>query len=441
MFNTAIQAIVISRLETSQISSISFLAGLLTIFLVALNFRLNALPIFQVTKQFKILLLIVSALLPGACLLMHQGTKFALIFASILLAQPALVQLYKITSTKDPQLLTTRVKSTPKSHRNVYLLGLDSMPGSSYYSKHFNSPPPWGEMLSHEGFRTISDAYSSQAATFETYYSMMSLNKTDKNATTEVVLPRFPKQTFLNTPLPIYQKVDNEGYKIQFMFHSPYFGVGKDQYLDYYYPDKTNSEFFCPFSFETLGFYLCNINFLYVLDRQMNKGQLDHDKNSHCHDYSIARMLPVLYDRIRSIASDHAPWLSITHLWEPGHTSGNYRDYDPNEHTSFLNTFQTRSKDAAVDAQKIVTLIKTVDKRDPIIIIYGDHGPYLSRNWEVDEKVRARFNENELFQDRHGVGLYVYPMNFCESKIKNQYQLTNIITDIFDCLENERVAQ
>ena len=441
MFNTAIQAIVISRLETSQIPSISLLAGVLSVFLIALNFRFNALPVFHIAKNFKIILLILSALLPAACLLMRRGTKFALIFACILLAQALAVQWYKKAFATNSQLLTTRVKSTPKTHRNIYLLGLDSMPGSSYYSKHFNSSPPWSDMLRHEGFRTISDAYSSQAATFETYYSMMSLNKTDKNATTEVVLQSFFKQSFLNSLLPIYQKVDSEGYKIQFMFHSPYFGVGKHQNLDYYYPDKKNSEFFCPFSLETLGFYLCNIDFLYMLDRQINKGPLDNNKNSSLHGYSIARMLPTVYDRIRLIASDQTPWLSITHLWEPGHTLGEYLDYDPHEHASFQQTFQIRSEDAAQDAQKIITLIKSVDKHDPIIIIYGDHGPYLSRNWEVDAKVRERFNDNELFQDRHGVGLYVYPINFCENKIKNQYQLTNIISDVFDCIENNGVSK
>jgi hypothetical protein len=369
-----------------------------------------------------------------AAVFLKSGLKFSFVFSLILVFQALASQIFfsKDIETNQANLQSEGI-GKPRYHRNIYLLGLDSMPGNDSYEKYFHASPPWEAEFERQEFRRIDNAHTGGGtSTSESYLNLMSLRAVDGN---KKLLASVDREV-LNRPLEIYQLVRKNGYKIQFMFHSPHLGVGSNQFLDYRYPLDGKSFLLCPFINPSLGFYLCNGKVTNTIERLLNGEIPSIEQLQDINDPSISAMMPVLLKRIEQITKDTSPWISITHLWEPGHTLGDYRHHDTKSQEDFRILFQRRSERAARDAQTVIEAIKKNDK-NPVIIIYADHGPNLSRGWENEAKVRALFSAQEVLDDRQGIGFYVYPKIFCTERLKEGYLLPPLVADVFSCMDRE----
>jgi hypothetical protein len=141
-----------------------------------------------------------------------------------------------------------------------------------------------------------------------------------------------------------------------------------------------------------------------------------------------------LTGRIRVAGHDDDRWLTIAHTWAPNHTDDAYRHNDKDARDAFRSYYRERAGEAVGYMRTFITNIK---KHDPsaVIVVFGDHGAWLSRGWEIEKGARALFTEREMQSDRRSVGVYVYPTDLCRGTITRGYRMHTIVKDLFDCLE------
>lgn len=433
--NTFIELFFILAINRFFIGVYRFFLFSFILILLVLNFRYNVICLISFDFSAKILIIFFFFFVSFVSFVFKSGLRFALLFSFFLVCQSA-ISLFKNSSDAAPDNyagISLSKENGAIVKRNVYFIGLDSLPDVGYYRKYFNDDPFWFDLFGKNGFRGIYDARTGGASTTRNFYlNIFSFSDQQHYLQSRDLLSR---------PSKFYYLLQNEGYKSQFMFHSYWLGSGKNKFFNYNYPTNEISDTTCPFLTPNVGYYLCQKKVVQFVDfiRSRIAGEevnLDQSSDTTPVDVAIERMIPILMSRIKIAATDNVPWVSVFHLWEPGHTTSDYRHDNEIKRREFKFDFHNRARNAAKDALNIVAEIKKYD-RNPIIIISGDHGPRLSEGWEVDQSIRDLFSFEERIEDTQGIGLFVYPNDFCKNKIKDGYVSYLLFNDVFDCMRKE----
>ena len=116
-----------------------------------------------------------------------------------------------------------------------------------------------------------------------------------------------------------------------------------------------------------------------------------------------------LLDKLTKLGGDRPQFL-IAHLYMPGHTESYFR-YDDQDHRDQFKSFYTRESNSA--ARYLEDIVAHLKQHDPnaILLVYGDHGPLVSRGMRFDEAPEM------VVQDRFGVLGGVYPRDRCTTYI------------------------
>jgi hypothetical protein len=432
LFNTFIQVMALFFIFyfLKNKKTLYFFAALL----IAINFRYNIISVIDFSLDMKIIAIIIYFAIASLAIFHPNGLKFASLF-SVLLVLLSLVNIQQENNRNEAAfknyLSHEKSAITP---RNIYFIGLDSLVSDEQYSSIYKTPSPWHSLLLDLGFRNVTNAMTAGATGTRAYYLDLLSMQSQTNANQKSVITT---HEFLNQPLASYGLLKGNDYKIQFMFHNPYLGNGNNRYFDFSYPTNKDKRTLCPFLHAYVGFYLCYPKFVTYIENQLSQNKTQKNVEINSKDPSIDAMIPILLKRIELISKDPTPWISFTHIWEPGHTVTDYRHNNESHRIAFQEIYKARAKEAVKDAAKIIAQIKKYDA-NPIIIISGDHGPQLSQGWETEPSIRALFTEQERLIDTQGVGMYIYPQDFCQSKIKDGYRTPNLIRDIFQCLSNSK---
>lgn len=432
LFNTLFQCLVLYFVIVFIFYRFRWLVIPVLLLLVVVNFRFNVICLVSLSFNQKLLITIFFSLIVFCSFFFESGLKFAAFFSLFFVAQ----SLFNLSQVKgNPQAEDIRKPLQLKEkqnyvHRNIYFLGLDSLPGDRYYERNFDERAVWSNLFIGEGFRKINNAFTGGATSTRNFYLNL-FSFSDQGH-------YFQSRNLLNRPLRLYDLMKAEGYRSQFMFHSYWLGSGKNEYFDYNYPTNELSDTACPFLTPYVGFYLCHekvARFIEGIYRWNSEGKEFSGSSIVATpvDLSIKNMMPVLMDRIKVAASDSVPWVSVFHLWEPGHTTTDYRHNIDTKKNEFKKIFRHRAINATNDAMKIISEIKKVDP-NAVIIISGDHGPRLTEGWELDSSIRMLFSVSERLEDTQGIGFFIYPKDFCEDKIKDGYLSYFLFKDVFDCL-------
>ncbi len=139
-----------------------------------------------------------------------------------------------------------------------------------------------------------------------------------------------------------------------------------------------------------------------------------------------------LKERIVVAAADAKPWLTLSHIAYPGHTTDTHRYDDVSQHEAFRETTRGRMPQIAENYRQIVATIKERDP-DAIIVTFGDHGMQLSRGMD-SAKPNAFFTTEDFVEDRYGVMIGVYPADFCSNRISECSSTRLLIKNVIECL-------
>jgi hypothetical protein len=437
LFNTIIQTVALIFIFKLFQNNFKKLLYFFTALLIVINFRYNIISIIGLSLNIKIVLTLVYLAISILSIFHAKGLRFASLFSALLILF-ALINIQQ-ESKRNAEAFQSHSLNDIKitSSRNIYFIGLDSLISDEQYSSIYKTPSPWHSLFLDLGFREVTNTITGEITGTRAFYLDLLSMESQSNANLRGIKRIITTQEFLSQPLASYGLLRSNNYKIQFMFHNPYLGNGNNPYFDFSYPTSAEQITLCPFLNPRVGFYLCYPKFVNFIEHQLSRNQTHKNVATNSKDPNIDIMMPILLNRIELISKDSSPWISFTHLWEPGHTAPGYRQNDNTQRIAFQDVYNTRAKEAVKDAAKIIAQIKKYDA-NPIIIISGDHGPQLSQGWETEPSIRALFTEQERLIDTQRVGMYIYPQDFCQSKIKDGYRTPNLIRDIFQCLSNSK---
>ena len=130
------------------------------VFLSVLNFRFNVLILISADYAHKIVFFILFLFLSFVSLFFNSGYKFSVLFCSFLIFQAAIFGLksHHEVLSDSVESISNNYKNDLENGRNIYFIGLDSLPSEEYYSKKFHSDPVWVELLKSNNFRQIKGA-------------------------------------------------------------------------------------------------------------------------------------------------------------------------------------------------------------------------------------------------------------------------------------------
>ncbi len=278
--------------------------------------------------------------------------------------------------------------------KNIFIIGIDGMISTSMYTKYFNSSSVATTKLKELGF-AIFDINSAGESTLETYSKLV----TYKN---HIGHPRNFKNSFISSSSRFYIDSKLLGYKKQFIFYSNYFGGDPNNIFDRYYPKENKPFGFILFTDDRWGWYFVKlIKYLYRITNYQSE---------------IKDQKDLIKSELKKINFNSDKWISISHLWFPGHTAGNYTIADSNSFYEYKKYYQHSQYELSIFFQQITELIHEFDS-NAIIIFMGDHGSYLLKGGLIGSNIESigKIDKNLLERDRKEILLGIFPNNIFDS--------------------------
>jgi hypothetical protein len=282
-------------------------------------------------------------------------------------------------------------------------------------------------VMRQEGLRVLRKVFadrvhiSSITSTLSTINSLvaMDLAHWDK-------APREAKLSFATGAItgPLYELFKRNGYKVQMIYQTSYFGPRKESNLDFYgIAQEGGVCFHIDEAYAFMGYCLP------VLARFRER--LFQSTNFPYPKY--------LFNRIRAVAKSPDKWLTLAYIHSPGHTKKGFSLYNPKDLENYSREFVSK-KDVRA-ASYVQRLIRTVQINDPnaVLVIFGDHGALISRGLPEDGTTKGMPNKGpitprEVFLDRAAVAAAVYPKDFCHEEFKEPFSVVRIGRSVVKCL-------
>ncbi len=274
--------------------------------------------------------------------------------------------------------------------KNIYILVYESYPNEETLNHYGIDNSYQIDFLKQNGFKIYDGIYSVTASSLPSISRILELNGILSNHDRHYVSG--------NALVPeIFKK---NGYKTIGLFPSPYFFGGKSKISwDKYHPKDDISK---------IGGK--------TLVKSIFQGEFKFDIFDNDYEYTNYLKLKNKY-----LTSKEKNIFFFTHNIYPGHST-NIGKCSPNEN----HRFQKRLKKANLEMKKDILDIKEKDQNS-IIVLVGDHGPYLTKN--CFNLLHYDISEIDKYdvQDRYGAFLSIFwPEDI--SKNENNIQITQ---DIF----------
>ncbi|WP_408598200.1 hypothetical protein [Limnohabitans sp.] len=293
--------------------------------------------------------------------------------------------------------------------RNIYVIGIDGMVSKKAMKTIFSKTSSEAyEFLEENGFM-LYDINSPGDQTLTTYGNLLSSRE---NTNPRVV------RGLMNgvIPSPFYERMKLAGYNRQFFNDSDYFGVDAGK-LESFLPSSYTFSV-CNYLDNRWGYYACRLPKLF------------DEKNSD---------LITLEDKINFYINNvkikpNEKWVTINHIWFPGHTIGDYNGANYDDFNQFRNYYLDSQQQLKVVFSKIISHILLHDN-NPVIIFMGDHGSYALRSNSkfVFDGYEPSEMPDLLSVDARSALLAVYPKDFCIGNV-NLNDTTGMFLQFFSCL-------
>ncbi len=264
---------------------------------------------------------------------------------------------------------------------NLYFISFDSLVPRALLKKYLDADTTGFHTLFDAKFRRFPNLFVNAVSTKNSLYTVLSLDPRVHNSQTAAAPD--PGTFSGRSPSPLLGILRGNGYETSTLFNNSYFGRRKGPWVDnyVYFQNRT----------------LCNL-----LDEAIRPWAFW----GYCRWFQRegSHFTPFL-ERITSVDAGGDPQFTMAHLYVTGHTSGTYRHGDAAAFERYRAVYLRRIETAAGYLERIVRHVE--EDPDAILMVYGDHGMYLSRGVEFDD-------DPEFFvQDRYGVLGGVFPPDAC----------------------------
>jgi hypothetical protein len=377
-------------------------SGIISILFLCGNFIFFNLVLSDENKIIKIIYLILFAIL-SLIISYFKNSKKLIVFFSILTISITIKILSNFNIKKKLADKNDGINKfiKKKGLKNIFIIGIDGMVSNKFYTTHYSKKYPTKELLETLGFY-CTDINSTGISTLETYAGLINYNK--------VLISKNYRKVFNSSKSAFYLDSKSKGYKLQFNFNSNYFGGNSNQVYDSFYPNILKPFGFIGYTNERWGWYSI----------KLIKSILTHNLN----DNNLKEQSEMILNQISHLNLISDNWISISHLWYPGHTIGDYNANDFNDYSNFKSYYIESQPKLKEFIKKITISILQKDK-NAVIIFWGDHGSYLYKGALENTFIHNKLINNEmLISDKREILLAVFPFDFLNTNelitIKNK---------------------
>lgn len=261
---------------------------------------------------------------------------------------------------------------------NIHIVSFDALSPDTLAKKHMGlSDLPYAHLLGGGGVMVFKNAFASQVATQPSLNSLMRLAHADFAGDLGYFAGR--------TDGPVTHVFHANGYKVSTGFDQQYFG-NQGAFVDAYLPEATRAvrnSTLCALALDDpLKFFgFCTVGSLFA----------GPDPNAAWPD----RVIDIV--RQATGGSDAMPEFTLHYIINPiGHTALDFRSSDREARERYAVLYRNNSARATEIMERLYETVRN-DAAPSILIVMGDHGPYLSRTVQPDD------DPTFVVQDRHGI--------------------------------------
>ncbi len=299
---------------------------------------------------------------------------------------------------------------------NVYAISFDSLMPESLFKKHLGEGElGYVALLKREQFRFFKNSFADRVVSIPSLNSFMAI---DPNYYDVNHVGRQHPRFFTGEDWSLLPQIfrDN-GYKVQTMFSSRYFGPRQGEYVDAHLVPKGEPSVcaFCshPIYMQFLGFCLFGgWDLGTIIVEKVFQAEFS------CKQQEWPDYLSLLLDRVNLAATSTAPWFTFAYIHTPTHADWTYKDTKENRER-YKERYLKEEKVATDYLQQIFDIIK---EKDPsgIVFVFGDHGPLLSWDKDIYSQPLEEKEKEFYIQDQHGIIFALYPSNACPDYLSEE---------------------
>ena len=304
---------------------------------------------------------------------------------------------------------------------NLYFVSFDALAPRSLLSKYLGVETTEFHDLVEDKMRRFPNFFANSVRTIHSLSSLLALDVDVYDSQRRELKERGDDPNpFLfsgQNPSPLLGILHGNGYETTSIYRNRYFGRRKGPYIDHYITIEKNT--------------VCNL-----LDASIR----DISFWGYCRffdgSYDWKNMLTA--EEVTKVSVNDGPQFVMAHLYKPGHTAKSFRYGNVEQFERFRSEY-IRSSDKA--ARFLELIIRHLEENDPdaILLVYGDHGPFLSQGLEFEDDPKF------VFQDNYGVLGGVYPRDRCaawfdEGAAQGYMTILDAVHAILRCLSGGESA-
>ena len=299
---------------------------------------------------------------------------------------------------------------------NVYFVGFDSVVPEAILQKNLGVESTNFHRLFRKEMRRFNNLFASSVGTKNSFSTLMALSQ-------DIFLAEHKPDYFSGQSLsPLVSIMRENGYETTSIYNDFFFGHTKGPYIDnYLVNDETGAV--CALMDEAVKKWAL-WGYCQITDASRSGTEI-----TPAGDFLVRELTGVGQDR---------PQFVIAHIYMPGHTLKSFRYDDLRDRESFVDSYISRSNQAASYLGQIIEHVRN-DDPTAILFVFGDHGMFLSTGMQVKE------NPTFVIQDRFAVLGGVFPYDRCgpyfdQAEAKRYMTTLDAVHAILGCLSGGQSA-
>ncbi len=306
---------------------------------------------------------------------------------------------------------------------NIYLLSFDAMMPQNVAQKLLNLQPSeiptYFDVLQQNDAVIIPNAFTYLPKTSSSFSSLLALDIEWYRALYQKYINYGAEMVTGARWTPTYDIFDRNGYDLQMVYESDFFISPlriENKKVTYWY--KTKGEGFCKhidLAYSLWGYCALKSVFVEIINANNNIDNIYHD-------------------RLQAAAQSAKPTFTFAYTFVPGHTTASHNGNDLEQVAEYKQDFLLNSIEAAKYLQNYIDIIRADDK-DGIIIIFGDHGAWITRGIDADNiPADSLYGKTDIVQDKYGVLLAVLDPHGCKIADRVVTTLPDMMYHLITCL-------
>ena len=276
---------------------------------------------------------------------------------------------------------------------NLYFVSFDAMAPRALLRKYMDVETTAFHEVFEPRFRRFRNFFVNALYTTMSLQVALALDERWHNPVGSAQSRELPRELAIfsgGSPGPLFHILGNNGYETHTAYESEFFGKTKGPYVDHYFTGSAHT--LCDLvdpHVRAVSFW----GYCSWVGERLGTG-----------DYTVGKRRVLNY--LRGISSRKGPQFVMAHLYTPGHTNLSFSYHDEGHLRAFSRHYVRRSIHAA---HLLALLLNHLRERDPeaILLVYGDHGPFLSRNVAFADAPEF------VVQDHYGALGGVHPPDAC----------------------------